>query len=86
MKLIWYKGREVKSQEENAIREALNNMGYSDMTCENIQEWIDDDTITLNTCRDGNDVVWILTENKDMCIRICDLHMLDKKEKNEQLL
>lgn len=55
----WYEDREVTSKEREAIDEALS-LFNCDLSDDDIQRWIDDDTISLNTCRNGRDVVWIL--------------------------
>lgn len=52
----WYAGREVTSREREAIDEALS-LSNCDLSDDDIQRWIDDDTISLNTCRNGRDVV-----------------------------
>lgn len=52
----WYADREVTSKEREAIDEALS-LFNCDLSDDDIQRWIDDDTISLNTCRNGRDVV-----------------------------
>lgn len=48
-KLEWYEGREVTEQERKAVREALCDINYYDVAddAERVQEWIDDDTISI---------------------------------------
>ena len=82
----WYADREVTSKEREAIVEALSlfNCNLSD---DDIQRWIDDDTISLNTCRNGRDVVWILLEeNREACVYVDNLEKLTDKEIKDQLL
>jgi len=82
--LVWNENTKVEDREKKAIIEALNEINY-ELDEENIQSWINDDTITLNTCRNGRDVIWILTENKEVCVYIDDLLFLNEKEIEEQL-
>ena len=82
--LVWNENTKVEDREKKAIIEALNEINY-ELDEENIQLWINDDTITLNTCRNGRDVIWILTENKEVCVYIDDLSFLNEKEIEEQL-
>lgn len=82
--LVWNENTKVEDREKKAIIEALNEINY-ELDEENIQSWINDDTITLNTCRNGRDVIWILTENKEVCVYIDDLSFLNDKEIEEQL-
>ena len=82
----WYENREVTSKERKAINEALSflNCNLSD---DDIQRWIDDDTISLSTCRNGRDVIWILLEeNLEACVYVDNLKKLTDEEIKEQLL
>lgn len=82
--LVWNENTKVEDKENKAIIEALNEINY-ELDEESIQSWINDDTITLNTCRNGRDVIWIITENKEVCVYIDDLSFLSEKEIEEQL-
>ena len=77
--LVWNENTKVEDREKKAIIEALNEINY-ELDEENIQSWINDDT-----CRNGRDVIWILTENKEVCVYIDDLSFLNEKEIEEQL-
>lgn len=82
----WYEGREVTSKEREAIDEALS-LFNCDLSDDDIQRWIDDDTISLNTCRNGRDVVWILLEdNNEVCVYVNNLKKLTNEEIKNQLL
>lgn len=82
----WYEDREVTSKEREAIDEALS-LFNCDLSDDDIQRWIDDDTISLNTCRNGRDVVWILLENNnEACIYVDNLEKLTNEEIKNQLL
>lgn len=81
----WYADREVTSKERKAIDEALDCLLLS-LSDDAIQRWIDNDTISLNTCRNGRDVVWILLEdNREACIYVDNLKSLTSAEIEEQL-
>lgn len=82
----WYADREVTSKEREAIDEALS-LFNCDLSDDDIQRWIDDDTISLNTCRNGRDAVWILLEeNRGVCVYVDSLKKLTDEEIKEQLL
>lgn len=82
----WYEGREVTSKEREAIDEALSTFSYN-LSDDDIQRWINDDTISLNTCRNGRDVVWILLEdNNEACVYVDNLKKLTNEEIKNQLL
>lgn len=82
----WYEDREITSKEREAIDEALS-LFNCDLSDDDIQRWIDDDTISLNTCRNGRDVVWILLENNnEACIYVDNLKKLTNEEIKNQLL
>lgn len=82
----WYEDREVTSKEREAIDEALS-LFNCDLSDDDIQRWIDDDTISLNTCRNGCDVVWILLEdNNEACVYVDNLKKLTNEEIKNQLL
>lgn len=82
----WYADREVTSKEREAIDEALS-LFNCDLSDDDIQRWIDGDTISLNTCRNGRDVVWILLEdNNEVCVYVDNLKKLTNEEIKNQLL
>lgn len=82
----WYEDREVTSKEREAIDEALS-LFDRDLSDDDIQRWIDDDTISLNTCRNGRDVVWILLEDSnEACVYVDNLKKLTNEEIKNQLL
>lgn len=82
----WYEDREVTSKEREAIDEALSTFNYN-LSDDDIQRWINDDTISLDTCRNGRDVVWILLEdNNEACVYVDNLKKLTNEEIKNQLL
>lgn len=81
----WYEDREVTSKEREAIDEALSTFNYN-LSDDDIQRWINDDTISLNTCRNGRDVVWILLEdNNEACVYVDNLKKLTRNQKSASL-
>lgn len=82
--LVWSENTKVKDEEREAVIAALSEINY-ELDNNNIQQWINDDTITLNTCRNGREVIWIITENKEVCVYVDNLSVLDEKEIKEQL-
>lgn len=82
--LKWNKNTRVEDKEKTAVIIALNEIDC-DLNEEEIQSWIDTGAITLNTCRNGKDAVWILTENREACVYVNDLSFLSEKEIEKQL-
>lgn len=79
---------ELSEQERKAVKEALELIGYYDVS-ENensIQEWLDDDTISICTCRSGRDAVCIITESHESVIYIDTLEPLSQEEITKELL
>ena len=79
---------ELSEQERKAVKEALELIGYYDVS-ENensIQEWLDDDTISICTCRSGRDAVCIITESHESVIYIDTLEPLIQEEITKELL
>lgn len=75
-------------QEKKAIKEALELLGYYDVS-ENensIQEWLDDDTISICTCRSGRGAVWIITESHESAVYIDTLEPLSQEEITKEFL
>ena len=79
---------ELTIRERKAIKEALELLGYYDASEneDNIQEWIDDDTISVCTCRSGRTAVWIITESHDSAVYIDTLEPLSQEEITKEFL
>lgn len=77
--LYWYHDRKITDQEMKAIEEAFNAVGL-ELTDERVMSCIDDDSLTLNECRNGSYVVWYLDENRQACVYVDTLKMLDDDE------
>lgn len=75
-------------QEKKAIKEALKLIGYYDVSEneDSIQEWIDDNTISICTCRSGRDAVWIITESHESAVYIDTLEPLSQEEITKEFL
>ena len=75
-------------QERKAIKEALRLLGYYDVSEneDSIQEWLDDDTISICTCRSGRSAVWIITESRESAVYIDTLEPLSQEEITKEFL
>ena len=75
-------------QERKAIKEALKLLGYYDVSEneDSIQEWLDDDTISICTCRSGRGAVWIITESHESAVYIDTLEPLSQEEITKEFL
>lgn len=82
--LNWYEGREVTEQERKAIDEVMKLVNYS-WTDEGIQDAIDDDSLSLNTCNNGRDAVWYKDESAEACVYVDTLKQLEDWEIDVQL-
>lgn len=84
---ITYAGKTLTEQEVKAIREALNNINYYDVAddAERMQEWLEDDTISVCECRNKRKAVWILVECNETAVYIDSLESLTEDEIKEQL-
>lgn len=78
----------LNPQEQKACIEALKTLGYYDVAehVESLNDWLQDDTISISTCRNKRDVVWILTDTQECCLYIDTLEELSQEEIEEQLL
>lgn len=84
---ITYAGRILTEQEVRAVREVLNNINYYDVAddAERMQEWLEDDTISICECRNKRKAVWVLVECDEAAVYIDNLESLSKNEIKEQL-
>lgn len=75
-------------QEKKAIKETLELLGYYDVSEneDSIQEWLDDDTISICTCRSGRSAVWIITESHESAVYIDTLEPLSQEEITKEFL
>ena len=76
------------TQEKKAIKEALELLGYYDVSEneDSVQEWLDDDTISICTCRSGRGAVWIITESHESAVYIDTLEPLSQEEITKEFL
>lgn len=79
---------ELSEQERKAVKEALEYIGYLDVakSPEMLQEWLDDETISICTCRSGRTAVWIITESHESAVYIDTLESLSQEEITKEFL
>lgn len=79
---------ELSEQERKAVKEALEYIGYLDVaeSPEMLQEWLDDETISICTGRSGRSAVWIITDSNESAIYIDTLESLSQEEITEEFL
>lgn len=78
----------LTDQEKRAVIESLKNLGYFDIAEdeEAISRWYNDDTITINKCRSGRCVAYILTsEEKESAVYVDTLQELTTEEIEKEL-
>ncbi len=82
------KYNELSGQEKKAIKEALEYINYYHVAEDSaaIQEWLDDDTISICVGRNNRAVVWIITDTSAITLYIDTLDILSGKELLENFL
>ena len=70
------------------VKEALEYIGYFDVaeSPEMLQEWLNDDTISICTGKSGRSAVWIITESHESVIYIDTLEPLSQEEITKEFL
>lgn len=79
---------ELTIQERKAVKEALEYIGYFDVaeSPEMLQEWLNDETISICTGRNGRPAVWIITESHESAVYIDTLEPLSQEEITKEFL
>lgn len=76
---------EIKMKEMEITKKILARVGI-EPTEENIEQLKKDGTLTVNTCRNGRDVVWYMSETTDIAMYSDTQEELTEEEKEEQLM
>ena len=53
---------------------------------ETMKRFVKDDSLTINTARNGRDVAWLLTENQNISVYVDDLQELSEEEIERELM
>lgn len=79
---------ELTIQERKAVKEALEHIGYFDVaeSPEMLQEWLNDETISICTGRSGRSAVCIITESHESVVYIDTLEPLSQEEITKEFL
>lgn len=79
---------ELTIQERKAVKEALEYIGYFDVaeSPEMLQEWLNDETISICTGRSGRSAAWIITESHESAVYIDTLEPLSQEEITKEFL
>lgn len=79
---------ELTIQERKAVKEALEYIGYFNVaeSPEMLQEWLNDETISICTGRSGHSAVWIITESHGSAVYIDTLEPLSQEEITKEFL
>jgi len=65
--------------EKEAGRKLLDIAGF-EVNDETIERFVKDDSLTINTARNGRDVVWLVTENQNISVYVDSLQELSEEE------
>lgn len=83
--VVTWGNEDVSDEEMKAINTALGEVGYN-LDAESVQRWIDDDSITLNTARNGKRVVWVSGgEENEAAVYVNSLEVLSEEEIEKEL-
>lgn len=79
---------ELSEQERKAVKEALKYIGYFDVaeSPKMLQEWLDDETISICTGKSGRSAVWIITELHESAVYVDTLEPLSQEEITKEFL
>ena len=72
-------------KETYAIRKLLDIAGI-ESDIETMQRFVKDDSLTINTARNGRDVVWLLTENQNIAVYVDSLQQFTEEEIERELM
>lgn len=78
-------GYVLTDDEIAALTQAVKLSGY-EPTEEKIASWLENDTITLNMCKSGREVVWLMLESTSICLYVDTLEKLDDLRIQEELI
>ena len=78
-------GYVLTDDEIAALTQAVKLSGY-EPTEEKIASWLENDTITLNMCKSGREVVWLMLESTSICLYVDSLEKLDDLRIQEELI
>lgn len=75
--------KNLTNEEIKAIEKVADIIGIDK---ENIEDYYNDDTITINKCRNGRIVAWcIWSEDNQACVYVDTLEELDEEEIEKEL-
>lgn len=77
----------LTDQEKEAIKQAINELGYFDVAEneETLCEWYENGTASINTARNGRTVAWVLLESAEKAIYVDTLEELTEEEIESEL-
>ena len=71
--------------EKEAMVKLLNIAGI-ESDIETMQRFVKDDSLTINTARNGRDVAWMLTETQNIAVYVDSLQQLTEEEIERELM
>lgn len=74
----------LSTSERQAISKAISTLGFEDND-ERVQDWLSDDTISINTCRNGRDAAWVVLDDKSVAVYTDTLEELTEDEIESEL-
>lgn len=77
----------LTDQEKKAIKQVVKECGYFDVAEneENLCEWYENGTASINTARNGRSVAWVLLENVEKALYVDTLEELTEEEIESEL-
>lgn len=74
------------TEKETCAMVKLLDIAGIESDIETIQRFVKDDSLTINTARNGRDVVWLLTENQNIAVYVDSLQELSEEEIESELM
>ena len=77
--------KRITEKEKEAMVKLLDIAGI-ESDIETMKRFVKDDSLTINTARNGRDVAWMLTENQNIAVYVDSLQELSEEEIERELM
>ena len=77
--------KRITEKEKKAMVKLLDIAGI-ESDIETMQRFVKDDSLTINTARNGRDAAWMLTETQNIAVYVDSLQQLTEEEIERELI
>ena len=77
--------KRITEKEKKAMVKLLDIAGI-ESDIETMQRFVKDDSLTINTARNGRDAAWMLTETQNIAVYVDSLQQLTEEEIERELM